>query len=282
MIYYAKKLSVMTRSKNLCISGGAGLNCVANTKIKQEGGFKHLFVQPGSTDDGNAIGAAMYGWHAISKRKERFYLTNAYLGRKYSRSEIIRTLVEHGLSAQPLSKKHLLLKTAKLISQGKIVGWFQGESEFGPRALGHRSILAHPGIAGMKSLLNRKVKHREGFRPYAPSILAEKAAQYFDLDCPSPFMLLVAKIKPSVASIAQETTHIDGTARIQTVTKKENGIFYELIKEFYRITGIPLVLNTSFNLRGEPIVETPSEALRVFITSKMDALVLENYLLGKK
>lgn len=279
LIYYANKLFSKTKCKNLCIAGGAGLNCLANRKILDNTPFKNIFIQPAATDDGNAIGCAMYGWHKISKRKKRFYMKNAYLGRKYVKEEILVSLAQHNVLKKPLRKKELIKQVARFIADGKIVGWFRGASEFGPRALGHRSILADPRNPKMKELLNKKVKHRESFQPYAPSILLEFATEYFDLPCPSPFMLLVAQVKKNKYKKIPAVIHIDGTVRIQTVTKKDNGIFYDLLKEFYRIAKIPLVLNSSFNTKGEPIVETFSDALRVFLNTEMDILVLENYLL---
>jgi carbamoyltransferase len=281
MLLYANKLFNETGSENLCIAGGAGLNCVANRLIKERTRFKRMFVQPAATDDGTAIGCAMYGWHKIAGRKKRFYLKNVYLGRVYPDREIGRLLAGYGIFRRPLSKKALLRNTARLIAEGKIVGWFQGGSEFGPRALGHRSILADPRDPRVKQILNKKVKSREGFRPYAPSILQGAAVDFFDLDQPCPFMLLVARIKEEKRKLIPGVLHIDRTARVQTVNSRDNGIFYDLIREFHRITKAPLILNTSFNLKGKPIVETPADALTAFFHSGMDALVIGGYLLKK-
>ena len=182
----------------------------------------------------------------------------------------------------PVAETELIRQTALHLAAGKIVGWFQGGSEFGPRALGHRSILADPRRAGMKDLINKKVKHRESFRPYAPSILAEFATDYFDLTCPSPYMLLVAKAKENRAGEIPAVIHVDGTARVQTVTPGENDLFCELIREFHRLTGVPVLLNTSFNTKGMPIVETPEDALNLFFDSQMDVLVLDCFLCDKQ
>jgi len=281
IIYLANKLYKKTKSKNLCLAGGGFLNCIVNRKILENTPFENIFIQPAATDDGNAIGAALYGWHVLAKKRKRFILENAYLGKNYSDNEIKKALKEFGLTPNYLSKKDLLRKTAKYIAEGKIVGWFQGGAEFGPRALGHRSILADPRRPEMPELINKKVKHRESFRPYAPSILEEFLNEYFDLPCVSPFMLLVGYVKKDKDKKIPAVVHIDGTARIQTVNKKNNGIFYDLIYEFYQLTGIPLVLNTSFNLKGKPIIESPTDALDVFFNTGIDVLVLGNYLIDK-
>ena len=282
LISFANRLYSVTKSNNLCIAGGAGLNCVANRKILENTPFKNIFIQPAATDDGNAIGCAMYGWHKIANGKKRFYMSNAYLGRIYSNKEIIASLAKYNISKKPLNKKELIKQAAQFIAKGKILGWFQGGSEFGPRALGHRSILADPRRPEMKELLNKRVKHRESFQPYAPSVLLEFADKYFDIPCPSPFMLLVAKVKKKKFDEIPAIIHVDGTARVQTVTKADNGIFYDLIKEFNRISKVPVILNTSFNTKGKPIVETPDDAVKVFFETEMDILVLGNYLLEKE
>lgn len=281
LILLANRLYSATGSSNICIAGGAGLNCVANSKILENTPFNNIFIQPAATDDGNAIGCAMYGWHKIANRKKRFYMGNAYLGRTYSGKEIAACLKKCRIPLKPSSKSELIKRTARLIADGKIVGWFQGGSEFGPRGLGHRSILADARRAGMKDLLNTRVKRREDFRPYAPSVLLECADSYFDMPCPSPFMLLVAEVKKHKRDEIPAVIHVDGTARVQTVTKAENGIFYDLIKEFWRLTNVPVVLNTSFNTNGQPIVETPEEAIKVFLRTEMDVLVLGDYVLQK-
>jgi len=281
LIFYANKLYDRTKSKNICFAGGAALNCVAAGKILKHSGFSNIFIQPAASDDGCAIGCCLYGWHRIYGKKKRSVLKNAYLGRPYNEAEIKKTLDERGIFYERLNKAALIRMVANLIAQGKVVGWFQDGSEFGPRALGHRSILADPRNINMKDKINKKVKRREEFRPYAPSILRESLSEYFELDCASPFMLISASVKEEKRRLIPAVLHIDGTARIQTVAKKENSIFYELIKEFKKVTKIPLILNTSFNVRGRPIVETPKDALDIFLYTDMDILALGPYLLKK-
>ena len=281
MIFLANRLQAVTGSVNLCIAGGVGLNSIVNKKILDETAFENIFIQPASTDDGTAIGCALYGWHALAGHDSRFPLKHIYLGRSYSAEAVRTSLRKHKLTERTMMKNELLRQTAQHLANGKIVGWYQGGSEFGPRALGHRSILADPRRAKMKNLVNQKVKHREIFRPYAPSVLLEHAADYFDLACPSPYMLLVAKALENKANEIPAVVHVDGTARVQTVTKADNDLFYELIKEFHRLTGMPVLLNTSFNVKGMPIVETPDDAIEVFFDSEMDVLVLGHTMVVK-
>lgn len=276
MIDYANSLYEVTKSKNLCIAGGVGLNSVANKKIIDATSFENIFIQPAAGDSGLALGCALWAKHQLQKKPIEWRMNNAYLGRPYSENEVVKALAASG-------KKYIKLgnpaKTAaKLIAQEKIIGWFQGKSEYGPRALGNRSIICSPIPPGMKDRLNSQVKHRESFRPFAPAVLEEKAAEYFDLNCNSPFMLLVAKVKKGNLPAI---THVDGTGRIQTVSKEQNPAFYNLIEEFEKITGVPVVLNTSFNNNGEPIVESPSDAIKSFETTNLDALIIHNYLIER-
>ncbi len=281
IIFLARRLYEITGSKNLCIAGGGGLNSIVNKKVLDETPFENIFVQPAATDDGNAIGCALYGWHALSGQEDRYRMNHAYLGRSY-RAEIPALLQKQQLKREPLTKAELVRRTAQYLAEGKIVGWFQGGSEFGPRALGHRSILADPRRAEMKDIINEKIKHRESFRPYAPSVLLEHSREYFDLSCPSPYMLLVADVIESKRDVIPAVVHVDGTARVQTVTQKDNGIYYDLIQEFQRLTGVPVIFNTSFNDQGMPIVETPGDALDMFLDSLLDVLVLEDTILDKE
>lgn len=281
MVFLANRLQERTGAKNLCIAGGAGLNSITNKKILDSTRFENIFVQPASMDDGTAIGCALYGWHVLVRGVKRYPLRHVYLGRAYKKAEFRSALARYKMSMMPLAQAELIQRTAERIAAGKVVGWFQGGSEFGPRALGHRSILADPRRPEMKTIVNRKVKHRENFRPYAPSILLEQSAAYFDLTCPSPFMLLVAEVKKEKRKEIPAVVHVDGTARVQTVSKSEEALYHELIREFHRITGVPVVLNTSFNVRGMPIVEKPDDALRVFFDTHMDVLVLGPYFLEK-
>lgn len=281
LIFLANRLYELTGSRNLCIAGGAGLNSVANKKILDNTPFENIFVQPASTDDGNAIGCALYGWHELAKGAARYRMRNAYLGTSRSGEDVQTAMGTHGIVREKLSESALIGQVASALANGKIVGWYQGGSEIGPRALGHRSILGDPRRAVMKDLINRKVKHRESFRPYAPSIMEEYSSDYFDLDCPSPYMLLVAKVKPGKEKEIPAAIHVDDTARVQTVNEVDNGIWYRLLGEFRRLTGVPVLLNTSFNTRGMPIVETPTDAIELFLSSDMDVLALDQYLCTK-
>ena len=272
MTDYAICLHNVTNSKNLCIAGGVGLNSVANKKILDNTPFENIFIQPASGDSGLALGAALWANHQFNKNPVEWKMDNAYLGREYGEKEILNTI--QGYQYEKLSSP--AQTAAKLLADGKIIGWFQGKSEHGPRALGNRSILCSPIPPGMKDKLNAQVKHRESFRPFAPACLEESADEYFELDCPSPFMLLVAKVKKDNIPAV---THIDGTARVQTVNSSQNPKFYSLIKEFQKLTGVPVVLNTSFNDSGEPIVETPEDAIKTFKSTNIDALIIGGYLL---
>jgi len=282
LIEIANHLYRISPCKNLCYAGGVGLNSVANKKILDNTPFENIFIQPAACDSGIALGCALYGAHIIAKEKlGKYSFKNAYLGRSYREEEIVATL-KNTPNIRFTKEKDIVKKCAKLLAEGKILGWFQGGSEIGPRALGHRSILCDPGKPEMKGVLNAKVKHREAFRPFAPSVLLEHAPDYFDLDCESPYMLFIAEVKGDKQRVIPAITHVDGTARVQTVTKEDNGIFYDLIEEFYKITGVPVVLNTSFNIAGEPIVEAPEDALKCFMSTEMDYLVIEDYFIEAK
>lgn len=277
MINYAKHLHNVTSSKNLCIAGGVGLNSVANKKILDKTPFENIFIQPASGDSGLALGAALWVSHQIKKNPVKWRMANAYLGRDYGEKEILDAVSRSGCKYKKVQNPQAA--AAKLLADEKIIGWFQGKSEYGPRALGNRSILCSPIPAGMKDKLNMQVKHRESFRPFAPACLQEAASEYFELDCPSPFMLLIAKAKEDNIPAV---THVDGTARVQTVNTNQNPKFYSLIKEFQKLTGVPVVLNTSFNDSGEPIVETPEDAVRTFKSTGLDALFIGDYLISSK
>ncbi|MBN1881679.1 MAG: carbamoyl transferase [Deltaproteobacteria bacterium] len=279
LIEIANHLYKISPSQNLCYAGGVGLNSVANKKILDNSPFENIFIQPASCDSGLALGCALYGAHAIMGKKQGTYrFKNAYLGCPYGEEKIIAAVnATRGIGYKKDSD--IVKTTARLLADGKIIGWFEGASEIGPRALGHRSIICDPRDPNMKDKLNARVKHRESFRPFAPSVLLEKAFDYFDLACESPYMLLIAKVTEAMQQEVPAITHVDGTARVQTVTKDANGRYYELIEEFYRITGTPVILNTSFNIAGEPIVETPEDAIACFMSTEMDYLVIEDYLI---
>jgi len=266
---------------NLCMAGGVALNCVANGRIVRETPFKNLFVQPAAGDAGGAVGVAHYVANTLGKEPRGPAWRHAYLGPAYTDDEAKRYLDGIGAKYELLSDDAIAQRTARLLADGNVVGWHQGRMEFGPRALGGRSILADPRDPKMRDTLNMKIKFREGFRPFAPSALADKAKEWFDLDCDSPYMLLVAPVREGKRTIPS-VTHVDNSARIQTVTRAESPLYYDLIREFEKITGVPVVINTSFNVRGEPIVCTPHDAYLCFMRTNMDQLVIGHYLLDKK
>ncbi len=279
LIEMARHLYRISPSKNLCYAGGVGLNSVANKKILDNTPFERIFIQPGACDSGIALGCALHGAHIIHREPPgKYRLRNAYLGRAYSEEEILADL-DQVKNIRFRKERDVALKAAELLAGGKILGWFEGGSEIGPRALGHRSIICDPRKPEMKDTLNARVKHREGFRPFAPSVLLENASEYFDLDCESPYMLLIAEVKEDKRHLIPAITHVDGTARVQTVTREDNGRYYELISEFGRITNVPVILNTSYNIAGEPIVETPGDALKCFMSTEMDYLIIEDYII---
>jgi carbamoyltransferase len=266
---------------NLCMAGGVALNCVANGRVVRETPFKNLFVQPAAGDAGGAVGVAHYLYNTIEKQPRGKPWAHAYLGPAYADAEIASYLDGAGARYRTLGGRELVDTTARLISEGNVVGWFQGRMEFGPRALGGRSILADPRDPKMRDTLNMKIKFREGFRPFAPSVLADKASQWFEIDCDSPYMLLVAQVREGKRCIPS-VTHVDNSARLQTVTREESPLYYDLIAAFEKLTGVPVIINTSFNVRGEPIVCTPHDAYLCFMRTNMDHLVLGHHVLDKK
>ena len=275
-----------TKMKNLCLGGGVALNGVANYRILKEGPFENLHIPPSPGDAGSAVGCAQYLYHCHAKNKrvkqqssERI-INNIYVGPEYSNDEIKSFLDKNKIHYEFLEREELLKNTAKLISERNIVGWYQGKMEWGPRALGNRSILADPRDVKMKDVLNKKIKHRESFRPFAPSILEEYVSEYFDMDGPSPYMLLVAKVKK--AEKIPAVTHVDGTGRLQSVSKEVNPLYYDLINEFYKLTDVPVIINTSMNVMGEPIVNTPEHAHKMILKTDMDYIVMGNYLVSKE
>jgi carbamoyltransferase len=280
-----KKLAKNTGAKSVCLAGGVAFNCVANGKIFDQTPFEQVFVQPAAGDGGLAVGAAYHVWHQTLGKPRSFVMDHAYWGPCYTAGEI-RTAVEAsavsqgGYSINELPEEELLRRTAAIIADGKILGWFQGRAEWGPRALGNRSIVADPRRPEMKEILNRRIKHREIFRPFAPSILAEKTGEWFEKSHPSPFMTLAYPVRTEKRGQIPAPTHIDGTGRLQTVRREANPRYHALIAEFERQTGVPVVLNTSFN-DNEPIVCRPEEALDCFLRTQMDALVLGDYLITR-
>jgi carbamoyltransferase len=308
VVKMAKEAQRLTGSKNLCLAGGVALNCVANGKLQNENIFENIFIQPAAGDAGGALGAALAAWHLhFEKEREKTSLrdrmSGSYLGPEYSEKEILQmTKKMHAKAVHYSDFSELAAKTAKLLSEGNVVGWFQGRMEFGPRALGGRSILADARNPEMQKKLNLKIKFREGFRPFAPSVLAEEKDNFFEIKSESPYMLLVHPVKKerqnktpdnySSMSITDKLyflrsdlpsiTHIDYSARIQTVHKDTNERYWQLIDEFRKLTGYGVVVNTSFNVRGEPIVCTPQDAYTCLMRTDMDYLVIGNYLFSKK
>ena len=304
----AKHAQELTGSKNLCLAGGVALNCVSNGKLINSKIFENIFIQPAAGDAGGAIGAALSAYHMYFEQprestEKADHMKGSYLGPAFSDKEIENTLKKYKAVFQQLDSFNDTCEiTARNIEQGSVIGWFQGRMEFGPRALGNRSILGDPRNAEMQKKLNLKIKYRESFRPFAPSVLAEKVSDYFEMDGDSPYMLTVQPVKQSVRKPVSENyqslpmkeklyetrstlpsiTHVDFSARIQTVHKETNPKYWELIEAVEKVTGCPMVINTSFNVRGEPIVCTPEDAYRCFMRTEMDFLVLNNYILKKE
>ena len=306
MMRMARAVHKATGLENLCLAGGVALNCVGNGKILREGPFKRLWIQPAAGDAGGALGVAFLAWHRYSKEPRavkpgRDAMKGAYLGPGFSDAQIEDFLKAVGAVYHRLERQSLLESTAGLLADEKIVGWFNGRMEFGPRALGSRSILGDPRSPRMQAQMNIKIKFREGFRPFAPSVLRERVGDYFEMACESPYMLLVAPVKKErqilmtgeqsklwgldllnqPRSDIPAVTHIDYSARVQTVGRDVNPDYYDLIREFDKLTGCPVVVNTSFNVRGEPIVCTPKDAHTCFMRTHIDALVLGPFLLHK-
>ncbi len=263
--------------QNLAMAGGCALNSVANGKLFTRTPFRQTWIQPAAGDEGLAIGAALHAYHSVLKQSRRQHLNDAYLGPDFSEPRIEQALRSGRIVYRKLEREPLLEAVAEQVAKGNVTGWFQGRMEWGPRALGNRSIVAHPGLANMKDVLNSRIKHREWFRPFAPSVLAEHQAEYFEHDHPSPFMLHVYKIRAAKRAQLCAVNHVDDTGRLQSVAREENPVYYDLIKAFQRKTGIPVLLNTSFN-ENEPIVCTPEEAVDCFSRTHMDALAIGPFL----
>ena len=273
-------LAERTTDKRVVVAGGCALNSVANGGIFDATPFTHTCIQPAAGDDGLALGSALYVTNSILREGRRSIMDNAYLGPQYSNYDIESELKRQGLCYQQLKRDELLVATVKELVSGNVVGWFQGRMEWGPRALGNRSILAHPGLPHMKNILNARIKYREPFRPFAPSVLVEWQSRIFDYHHPSPFMLHVYGIRPEWRERLQAVNHVDNTGRLQTVSHNENPLYYDLIHRFFEETGIPVLLNTSFN-ENEPIVCKPTEAIDCFQRTRMDTLVIGSFFCRK-
>lgn len=266
---------------NLCIAGGVGLNSVANWKILKDTPIKNIFIQPAAGDDGSAIGMAFFIYHSLLNQPRRFVMNHAYFGPSFSNEECEAFLQSKNIPYKKLNEDELIQQAAQCIWNNEVVGWFQGRMEFGPRALGSRSILANPCNPEMKEIINLKIKFREKFRPFAPSILKEEVQNWYHLEGDSPFMLLVPKVREEKKDIIPAPTHVDGTGRVQTVTREDNPLYYKLISRFKELSGVPIVVNTSFNVRGEPIVCTPADAYNCFKNTGIDSLFLQNCWISK-
>ena len=267
-------------TENLVTAGGCALNGVCNARILRESPFTKSYIQCAASDDGTAIGAALYVWNANLNQPRAGLIDHAYWGPEYSEADMEKALRQAGLEFEKLDPAGLLERTAAHLNSGHVTGWYQGRCEWGPRALGNRSILAHPGWPGMKDLINQKIKRREAFRPFAPSILAEETGNYFEQDIDSPFMMHVVKIKPDKQAALTAVCHKDCTGRLHTVKRSQNSLYYDLIKTFSRRSGVPAVLNTSFN-ENEPIVDTPQQAVSCFVRNDIDVLCIGPFVTTK-
>jgi carbamoyltransferase len=307
MLRMARHIHDRTGQKNLCLAGGVALNCVGNGKILREGPFENIWIQPAAGDAGGALGAALFAWYQYLDNERKADGTNDFMrgsfwGPEFTNEDIRLYLEQNEIPAEELSSEELPERVADLIAGEKTIGWFQGRMEFGPRALGARSIIGDARSPKMQETMNLKIKFRESFRPFAPTVLRERVSDYFDLDRESPYMLLVAPVNKSirremttqeqsyfgleqlhvVRSVIPAVTHVDYSARVQTVAEEINPVYYKMIKAFERKYGCPVIINTSFNVRGEPIVCTPEDAYLCFMRTNMDYLVLGNYLLSKE
>jgi len=307
MLRMARHIHRRTGQKNLCLAGGVALNCVGNGKILREGPFENIWIQPAAGDAGGALGAALFAWYQYLDNERRAdgahdFMRGSFWGPEFTNEDIRLYLEQNEIPGEELSSEELPERIADLIAAEKTIGWFQGRMEFGPRALGARSIIGDARSPRMQETMNLKIKFRESFRPFAPTVLRERVSDYFDLDGESPYMLLVAPVKESirremtaqeqsyfgleqlhvVRSVIPAVTHVDYSARVQTVAEEINPVYYKMIKAFERRYGCPVIINTSFNVRGEPIVCTPEDAYLCFMRTKMDYLVLGNYLLSKE
>jgi len=287
LVHMSRHLQQRTGLKRLCLAGGVALNSVANGRILRESGFDEIFVQPAAGDGGGALGAALWAHHVVAGRPRKFQMDHAYWGDEHSNGSIVDYLNSQSVKHESFDNEDALCRKAvAALEGGSVVGWMQGRFEWGPRALGNRSILADPRRAEMKEIVNTKIKFREPFRPFAPSVLIDKAPDFFDAriakQLPARFMAMVADVRPEAKSKIPAVTHVDGTARLQTVLPETNPLYARLLSEFERATGVPILLNTSFNLRGEPIVNTPAETLSSFARSGMDMVVMGNTIVQKE
>lgn len=280
VVRMARAIARDTGETRLCMAGGVALNCVSNSKILEHTPFREVFVQPAAGDAGGAVGAAFYAYNTVLGNPRSYVMTDVFLGPEFDDSAIEQFLRTLEVPFKKYTQEELLTETARLLADQKVVGWFQGRMEFGPRALGSRSILADARNPKNQSIVNLKIKFRESFRPFAPAVLEDRVSDYFVWDRPSPYMLFVATVREDKREIPA-VTHLDGSARLQTVSRSQHPLFYDLLKEFEKQTGCPVLINTSFNVRGEPIVCTPEDAWKCFLRTEMDHLVLGSFILDK-
>jgi carbamoyltransferase len=281
ILHIVRALFKQHPSRNLCLTGGVALNCVANARILRDTDYQSVWVPPCASDSGTPLGSTLWHYHQTMGHRRSFELTRPFYGPHYNGAEIVQALEQAGLQYRRMSQRRLLTKVANDLAAGKIVGWFQGRSEIGPRALGNRSILADARSQTMKDHINGRVKHREPFRPFAPAVLVERMSEFFEIDQRDPFMTMAPKVRADKAHLIPAAVHLDGTARIQTIDRQTNPLFYGLVKEFAELTEIPLILNTSFN-RKEPIVERPEEAIACYLHTDMDVLVLGDFYINDR
>ncbi len=277
-LHIATALQKRSGHRRLCLAGGVALNAVMNQRILSEGVFREIFVPACPNDPGTSVGGPLFVWHNIMQKADRRG-QSAYLGPRYGAAEIERACMNKHLPFRRCSDP--AKEGARAIAAGNVTGWYQGRMEFGPRALGNRSILADPRCAEMKQRINHKVKYREGFRPFGGSVPEEFFSHYFDMECPSPYMLQVCPVRPEMRRLLPAITHVDGTCRPQVVAKSDNLLFWTLLCEVERLTGVPIVVNTSFNRAGQPIVCSPEDAITCFLETGIDVLIMENYVLTK-
>lgn len=280
-VHFIGKLMQKYKQENLCMAGGVALNCVANSKIIDRLKIKNYYIQPAASDDGQALGAALYGYYSILKGTERHPTGHTFLGKEYSHEKIVEELKKRS-NLDWSGHEDIEQVVAKEIAEGKIIGWFQGGSEYGPRALGHRSILADPSDPKIKEIINARVKHREMFRPFAAAITEDEVQNYFDFSGKSPYMLFAVYLRESFRDKLPSIIHIDGSSRIQTVERKSNDRFYTLLTAIKNLTGYPILLNTSFNVAGQPIIESPHDAIEAFLSEDIDLLVMDDILVRKR
>lgn len=276
ILHVVRALSKKHESRNLCLTGGVALNCVANARILSETDYQSVWVPPCASDSGAPLGSALWHYHQTLGKPRTYQLTDAFQGIGYGEAEIAHAMRNAGLAHERLARQEIIEQVAHDLAAGRIVGWFQGRSELGPRALGHRSILADPRDAAMKDRLNSRVKQRAWFRPFAPAILEERLTEFFEIEQPDPFMTMAPKVRAGKEGLIPAAVHFDGTARLQTVSRSTNPLLHAVIEKFAELTNVPVVLNTSFNLR-EPIVETPQDAIACYLRTKMDVLVVGDF-----